>query len=108
MVRDRNLANARALPSGIDRDESVHFAIEADILDYIATIGLQRAPEVMKVDTEKPRDQEICRDRRQAPREHAIIALPAPAGYDIAAFVHLGQETGNIGRVVLAVGRSEE
>ena len=103
MVRDRNLANARAFPSGIDRDESVHFAIEADILDDIATIGFQRAPEVMKMNTEKPRDQKICRDRRQTPREHAIIALLAPAGYDIIAFGHLGQEVGDVGRIVLAV-----
>ena len=48
MVADRELGDARPLPCRIDRDEAVHLAVKADILDHLAPVGLQRAAVIVQ------------------------------------------------------------
>lgn len=47
MMPDHCLGNACAHPGGVDGDEPVHLAIERDVLNHLAAVGFQRAPEVM-------------------------------------------------------------
>jgi len=49
-VGDGYLADAGAVPGGEGRDEAVHLAVEGDVLDDLAAIGLEGGAEVVDID----------------------------------------------------------
>ncbi len=89
MMLDGEFGNPRTLPRRIDRDEPVHLAIEPDLLDDAAAIGLQRAAVIVQLHPHHRRDEPVRRHRSQTPRE-LILARLAPARDDIIALVELG------------------
>jgi hypothetical protein len=63
VVGDSDLSDARTFPGGVDRDETVHLAIEADILEDLATVGLEGAAVIVQRHAQQGGDQPIGDDR---------------------------------------------
>ena len=49
-IADRYFDDRRAMPRGQRRDEAVQFAVERDLLQNLATIGLEGGAEVVDID----------------------------------------------------------
>ena len=97
------LGDARPLPGGIDRDEAVHLAVEADLLDDLAPVGLEGAAVIVERHVEQRRDQPVGDYRGQPAAERVVPPRHPPAGDDIVALGELGEEPRDVGRIVLAV-----
>ena len=104
MVAHDHLGHARALLRGEDGDEAVPLAVEVHAGEHAAPVGLERAAVVVQLDARQPRDEGVGRPRRQAARHQGVLALAPPAGDDVVAFVELGEQHRDVGRIVLQIG----
>ena len=87
---------------GQHRHEAVQLAVEPNFVHHLAAKRLQAAIVVVQMDARQVADQPVEHARRQhlVPR---IVPLVLPAAHDVEAFVELGQQAGDLGRVVLQV-----
>ena len=58
-IGDGNLADARSIPGGEGWNEAVHLAVERDVLDDFAAIGLEGGAEVVDVDVAEDRHDPV-------------------------------------------------
>ena len=82
----------------------MHLAVEADVGDDLAAVGLERAAVVAEPDLGDPADEPVGELRRQPLGEIPVLALLPPAADDVVSFADLGHEERGVGRVVLEVG----
>ena len=102
-VGDGDLADAGAVPGGEGRDEAVHLAVEGNVLDDLAAVGLEGGAEVVDVDAAEDRHEPVGDARGNAAEEEVVAALLAPAADDVVALFELGEEVGDLVGVVLQV-----
>src|SRR5947207_908502 len=57
VMSHNDFSHASAIPSRIDRDETMHLAVKPDILESFAPIRFQGAPVIVQVNARKRRDQ---------------------------------------------------
>ena len=78
-VADGNLADRGAIPTGQRGNEAVHLAIERNVLDHLAAIGLEGRAEVVNVHAGKLGHQPVGAARGNAPHDKVVDPLLAPA-----------------------------
>ena len=74
-----HLGEGAADPAGEGGDEPVHLAVQAQVLDHLAAVRLQRAAVVVQVDAGDLADQRVGEHRRQAPVDKRVLPVLAPA-----------------------------
>ena len=82
----------------------MQFAVQANALNHLAPVGLQRAAVIVQVHAGDARDDAIGDLRWQSARKIRVLPFHPPAADHIVALVDLVQQQGNVGRVVLQVG----
>src|SRR4051812_41936480 len=92
MVSHRYFGDFCTQPVRIDRDESMHFAIEFHAFDDIAPIGFERAPVVVQAHSGYLRDKPVRYAAWKDPAHGMIVAALAPAGANIEPFVQLSEK----------------
>ena len=102
-VRDGNLADGGSVPAGQSRDETMHLAVEGDILDDLAAVGLEGCAEVVDVDTGEGGHELVCGAGGDAAHEEVVAALVSPATNDIVALFQFGEEARNFVGIVLQI-----
>ncbi len=102
-VLDRHLADRRAVPARQRRDEPVHLAVERNVVDHLAPIGLERRAEVVNIHAGQLGHQPVGNARRNPAHDEVVDALLAPAGDNVVALLELLQEIGNLRRIVLQI-----
>ena len=88
-VADGNFADRCAVPAGQRGNKAVHFAVEGNILDDLAAIGLESGAEVVDGHAGKPRHEPVGACGRNAAQDEVVDARLAPAGDDVVALVEL-------------------
>ena len=58
----------------------------------------------MQMHTRGVRDDPVGDPTEQVTLHHVILTVAPPAGHDIIPFIKLGEQAGNIGRIILQVG----
>ena len=109
-IRDGNLADAGAVPGGQRRNEAVHLSVEGNVLDDLATVGLEGRAEVVDVHSAEIGHEPVGGAGGDAAEEEVISTLTAPATDDVITFFKLGKKIGNlVGRMLeIAVHRKNE
>ena len=102
-VGDGLFDDLEALPADEGRDEAVQLAVEADALDDFAAVGLEGRAEVVDRDLDQLLHHPVGHPGGELAQDGVVLAVLAPAADDVVALVQLGQELGNLGRVVLEV-----
>ena len=103
-VTDLDLGDGDAHRAGDGRDEPVELAVEIDALDDLPAEGLERAAVVVELDAGEPGDEPVRHDGREPARQEPVLPVLPPAGDDVVAGVDLGEQGGDVGRIVLEVG----
>src|SRR6185503_6047101 len=98
---DRDFSNASSRPRSVDRNEAMHLAVEANVLQRLAAVGFQRATVIVKGHAANPRDQTIREHRRYLARHHLVFPVFAPTGDDVVALVEFIEEACDVSRIVL-------
>ena len=101
-MADDDFADAKALGRREHRHEAVQLAVEPNFVHHLAAEGLQAAVVIVQVDARQLAHEPIEHPRRQH-LVPGVVALALPAAHDVEAFVELGQQVGDFGRVVLQV-----
>ena len=70
----------------------MHFSVEWDVLNNLATVGFEGGTKVVDIDSGKLRHKPICDPGREAAHHHVIGALGSPATDDVVAFFELGDK----------------
>ena len=104
MMGHFQLGHSAADPRGEDREESVHVTVEAHVLDDLAPVRLERAAEVVERHPADLSDQEVCRVRRQAPREPEIVPAAPPSRDHVVRIAERLEQPRDVTRIVLHVG----
>ncbi len=81
----------------------MHLAVEGDVLDDFATVGLEGGAEVVDVDAAENCHEPVGDMRGNAAEEEVVGALRTPAADDVVALFELGEEGGDFVGVVLEV-----
>ncbi len=81
----------------------MHLAVERNILDHFAAIGLEGGAEVVNVNAGQLGHHPVGAARGKAPHDKIVNALFAPAGHHIVSLFQLFQEVGNLAGIVLQV-----
>ena len=102
-VADGNFADGSPIPTCKSRDEAVHLAIERDVLDDLAAIGLEGGAKVVNIDAGELCHEPIGAARGDAAHDEVVNAFLAPSGDDVVALFELFDEGGDVVRVVLQV-----
>ena len=102
-VGDADLADGRAVPGGEGGDEAVHFAVERDVLDDFAAVGLEGGAEVVDGDAGEGGHQLVGGAGGDASEKEVVAAFGAPTADDVVAFLEFGEEAGDLVGVVLEV-----
>ena len=102
-VGDGNLADTGAVPGGEGGNKAMHLAVERDVLDDLAAIGLEGGAEVVDVDVAEDRHEPVGRARGNAAHDEVVAAMLAPATDDVVAFFQFGEEVGDLVGVVLEI-----
>src|ERR1700722_4093464 len=102
-VGDGDLAAASAVPGGERGDEAMHLAVERNVLDDLAAIGLEGGAEVVDRDAAERGHQPVRDEGGDAAEEEVVAALTAPSADHVVALFELGEEPGNLVGVVLQV-----
>ena len=103
MVLDRHLGDAEALPMGQHGDVAVQFSVQLEVLQHFPAVDFEAAVHVVQLDAGQGRDGEIGELGWQ-PLGHGVLSLCPPGDNQIIAILELGQQLGQLGRVVLKVG----
>src|SRR5262249_21259038 len=90
-------------PRRINRDEAMHLAVELYSRKRFATIRLQSAAVVVKLEPAYSRDQSVRRRRWQLASKPAVLSIGAPARNHVVAFVELLKQPSNVRRIVLKI-----
>src|SRR5580658_11184650 len=102
-VRDGHFADGRAVPAGEGGDEAVHLAVERNVLDDLAAVGLEGGAEVVDVDAGELRHHPVGNERGNTAEHEVVGTLGAPSADDVVALFELGEEARNLAGVVLQV-----
>ncbi len=102
-IGDGDLADGGAVPAGEGGDEAVHFAVEGDVLDDLAAIGLEGGAEVVDVDAGEDGHELVGGAGGDAAEEEVVAALGSPAADDVVSFFEFGEEVRDLVGVVLEV-----
>ena len=97
-----DLGDLEASLVGQDGDEAVELAVERDLVEDLAAIGLEAAVVVVELAAGQAADEPV-EDPAGADLVPGVVPGPLPAADDVVPFVELGQEPGDLGRVVLEV-----
>ncbi len=81
----------------------MHLAVERDVLDDFAAVGLEGGAEVVDVDAAESGHEPVGGAGGDAAENEVVAALRAPAADDVVAFFELGEEVGDLVGVVLEV-----
>ncbi len=81
----------------------MHLAVEGNVLDDLAAVGLEGGAEVVDVDAAEDRHEPVGGARRDAAEEEVVATLRAPAADDVVALFELGEEVGDLVGVVLEI-----
>ncbi len=100
-MTSRYLGAARPAPMGENRDESVHFAVELQLLSNLAADHLEGAAEVVDRKAGHARNQPIRDDRRQPATHEFILPVLPPAVHEIVALGELVEHHRDVGGIVL-------
>jgi hypothetical protein len=103
VVADSHLGDARPFPDGVDRDETVHLAVETHVFEDLPPIRLELAAIIVQRHTEQGRDQPIGDDRGKAAAERVVLANNPPARDNIEALGELVEQARDVGGIILAV-----
>ena len=101
-VLDDDFAGAEAFGRGQHRHEAVQLAVEPDFVHHLAAKGLQAAVVIVQMDAREPLTSQL-KTRDGSTLCQGIVPLAFPAADDVVAFVELGEQRGDFGRVVLQV-----
>src|SRR5262245_55010906 len=82
----------------------MQFAVELDVLEHLASVGLERAAVVVQRYAGSPRDEAVGDSRRQRAAQERVLSILAPAAHNIIPLVELLEQPWNIGWVVLEIG----
>src|SRR6185437_8617260 len=102
-IRDRHLADGRAIPACQRGDEAMHLAVERNVLDDLTAIGFVGRAEVVNVYAGELRHRPVGDARRHAAEDEVVGSLGAPSAHHVVAFLQLGEEARNLAGVVLQV-----
>ena len=100
---DRDLDDLGARDEGEGGDETVHLPEQLQMLDHLAVVGLQRAPEVVQMKPGDPRDEGVGRHRRKPPHDQLVLAVGPPPRRHVVALVEGDQKRRDVSRIVLLV-----
>ena len=100
---DHHLGDARALPRRVDGNEAVHLAVQLDVAQHVAPVGLQRAAVIVQAHAADGRDQPVGDPARQLAAELAVLPIAPPPGDDVAARVELAQKLSDVRRIILQI-----
>src|ERR1700677_428777 len=85
-ISDGDLANAGAIPGGKRGDETMHLAIQRDVVDHLTAIGLEGGAEIVNVDAGKLGHEPVGTTGRNAAHDEVVDALLAPSADDVVTF----------------------
>jgi hypothetical protein len=107
-VGDGHFADAGTEPGGERGDEPMHFAVQGDVLDDFAAIGLEGGAEVVNVNSTEDCHEPVGCMRGDAAEKEVVGALGSPAADDVVAFFEFCEEGGYLVGVVLEVAIHRE
>jgi len=81
----------------------MHLAVQRNVVDDLAPVGLEGCPKVVNVDARELRHEPVGAARRNAPHHEVVDALPAPTADDVVAFFQFFQKQGNLAGIVLQI-----
>ena len=83
----------------------MHFAVQPDVFEHFATVGFERAAEVVNVHAGDPADQAVGDHRRYPARDELVVSILSPPADDVPAgrVVEFGDYGVDVVRVVLHV-----
>src|ERR1700727_1291216 len=100
-IRYGDFADAGAVTRGEGGDEAVHLAVERDVLDDLAAVGLEGGAEVVDIDSAESGHEPVGAAGRNAAEEEVVSALGTPTADDVVALFELGEEVWDlVGRVL--------
>src|SRR6185436_13082427 len=85
------------------RQEAVHLGVEAGAPDDLSAVRLERAAVVVDGGSGEGTDQPVGGHRRQAPADHLVLAVLAPAADHVVPLVEMAEQQPEIVRIVLQV-----
>ena len=89
MVVYFHLADPGTFDEGQGRQEAVEFAVEVEVTHHLAPISLEGAAVVVESHPSYPGNQAVGDAAGQQPLHGRILALVAPAAYQVEALVEL-------------------
>jgi hypothetical protein len=81
----------------------MHLAVQFHALEHVALVRFQRTAVIVQVHAGDARDQAVGEATGQVALDRVVLAVLAPAGHDVEAFVDLCQQFGDVFRIVLQV-----
>ncbi len=81
----------------------MHLSVQRNIVDDLATIGLEGSAEVVDVDSAERGHQPVGSARGDAAHDEVVTTLGPPSADDVVAFFELGEKIGDFVRGVLKV-----
>src|SRR5581483_4491490 len=102
-VANGNLADGRAVPGSQGWNEPVQFTVKRNLLQNLATIGLERRSKVVDIDSAQFGHHPVGAAGRDAAQPQIIDPALPPAADDVIPLGDFLQKYGNIRRIVLQV-----
>ena len=106
-MADLDLGDAKPSRVRQDRDETVQLAVDADLAQHLAAVKLEPAIVVVQAAAGQRADHPV-EDPAGIDLVPGVVASLLPAADDVVSLFELGQEAGNLGRVVLKVAVERE
>ena len=103
-VTDLDLGDRNAHGAGDGGNEPVELAVEVDALDDLPAEGLERTAVVVELDPREAGDEPVRHDGREPARQEPVLPVLPPARNDVVSGVDLGEQGGDVRRIVLEVG----
>src|SRR5207245_3871041 len=104
VVCDLQFGDAPAHPRCEHGKKAMHLPVEVQVLHDLAPVRLERAAEVVQLNSDHPADEKIRDVRRQETSEPGILPVTAPARHDIVGVAELHDEPRDVVGIVLEVG----
>ena len=81
----------------------MHFAVDAHAVQHIAAVGLEGAAVIVQPHAGHKGDKPVGNVAGQIAGQFGVLAILAPAGNNVVAFVQLGHEAADIGGIILQI-----
>ena len=81
----------------------MQFAVELQVFDSFAAVGLERRPKIMQVQAAKAGHEPIRSATRKLPCQPGIVPFEPPAANDVITLADLRDECRDFGGIVLKV-----